>query len=286
MPGHLTGGRPDCVNGGLVPADCLHVFTAASCRLCSRRPPTVFAAASCADCVHGGLLPTVFTAATSRLCSRRPLVPTVFTAASGRLCSRRQPADCVRGGLLCRLCSRRRLADCVHGGNQPTVIAAASCADCVHGGLWPTVFTAATSRLCSRRLPSNCVRSRRIHADCVHGGSQPTVFAAVSCADCVHGGLLPTVFTAAGRSIDTVVDKFLALMRRLSALWCLLKRDRAVLFLCRSLNVSVFTLVMEWFVFVVKGSKQFKGVFFRSRRAVRGPLCWKHRRLVPGCQPV
>ena len=72
------------------------------------------------------------------------------------------------------------------------------------------------------------------------------------------------MFTAAGRSIDTVVDKFLALMRRLSALWCLLKRDRAVLFLCRSLNVSVFTLVTEWFVFVVKGSKQFKGVFFRS----------------------
>ena len=145
------------------------------------------------------------------------------------------------------------------------MIAAASCADCVHGGLWPTVFTAATSRLCSWRIPSNCVRSRRIHADCVHGGNQPTVSAAVSCADCVHGGLLPTVFTAAGRSIDTVVDKFLALMRRLSALWCLLKRDRAVLFLCRSLNVSVFTLVMEWFVFVVKGSKQFKGVFFRSR---------------------
>ena len=28
--------------------------------------------------------------------------------------------------------------------------------------------------------------------------------------------------------------------------------------------MSVFTLVTEWFVFVVKGSKQFKGVFFRS----------------------
>ena len=203
-----------------------------SARLCQRRA----CAGRLSSRLHGGLLPTVFTAAT----------------------------DCVRGGLLCRLCSRRPLADCVHGGNQPTVFAAASCADCVHGGVWPTVFTAATSRLCSWRIPSDCVRSRRIHADCVHGGNQPTVSAAVSCADCVHGGLLPTVFTAAGRSIDTVVDKFLALMRRLSALWCLLKRDRAVLFLCRSLNVSVFTLVMEWFVFVVKGSKQFKGVFFRS----------------------
>ena len=229
-----------------------------SARLCQRRA----CAGRLSSRLHGGLLPTVFTAAT----------------------------DCVRGGLLCRLCSRRPLADCVHGGNQPTVFAAASCADCVHGGVWPTVFTAATSRLCSRRplVPtvftaasgrlcsrrqpadcdrggfSDCVRSRRIHADCVHGGNQPTVSAAVSCADCVHGGLLPTVFTAAGRSIDTVVDKFLALMRRLSALWCLLKRDRVVLFLCRSLNVSVFTLVTEWFVFVVKGSKQFKGVFFRS----------------------
>ena len=138
--------------------------------------------------------------------------------------------------------------------NKKIIIISVICAgtggrpDCVNGGLVPAdclhVFTAASCRLCSRR--------------------QPTVFAAASCADCVHGGLLPTVFTAAGRSIDTVVDKFLALMRRLSALWCLLKRDRAVLFLCRSLNVSVFTLVTEWFVFVVKGSKQFKGVFFRS----------------------
>ena len=40
-----------------------------------------------ADCLDGGLLPTVFTAATSRLCSRRPLAD-LFTAATSRLCSR------------------------------------------------------------------------------------------------------------------------------------------------------------------------------------------------------
>ena len=157
------------VHGGLLPT----VLTVASCRLYRVHggfQPTVFTVASCrlcsrrqpADCVHGGLLPTVFTAAPSRLCSWRPLVPTVFTAASCRLYSQRPLADCVRGGLLCRLCSRR----------PASTVTAASCRVCSRRPLVPTVFTTASCRLCSRRHP----------ADCVHGGVLPTVFAAASCA--------------------------------------------------------------------------------------------------------
>ena len=191
MPALIRLVRPDCVDGGLAPADCM------SSRL------------------HGGLLPTVFTAVLCRLCSRRPLAncvhggnhPTVFTAASSRLCL------------------RRPLAVCVDGGNQPTVFTAACIRLCL--------FTADSCRLCARRQP----------ADCVHGGFQPIVYATASCRLCSRRQGAP--LTPSSTSSSHYNAATLCVL--------VLKNDRAVLlplFLCGSLNVSVFSLMTEWFVFV------------------------------------
>ena len=164
------------------------------------------------------------------------------------------PADCMssrlHGGLLptvftavlCRLCSRRPLANCVHGGNQPTV------------------FTAACIRL--------CLCSRRIHADCVHGGFMLTV----------HGGFQPIVYATAScrlrsrRQGAPLTPSSTSSSHYNAATLCVLvlKNDRAVLLTVTTVPVWDFECVSVHFddgmvcLRRFKGSKQFKGVFFRS----------------------